>query len=61
MNDSDQDKSERRDGDSAEIPAMQRFFDRPFLLLALGMLVILVFYTGWGLYEIMTLPTSTLP
>ena len=61
MNDSDQDKSERSDGDSVDIPAMQRFFDRPFLLLALGMLVIVVFYTGWGLYEIMTLPPSTLP
>jgi hypothetical protein len=44
-----------------EIPAGQRLFDRPFLLLAAGMLVMLLFYTGWGLFEILSLPEAPLP
>lgn len=44
-----------------EIPAGQKFFDNIFLLLALGLLVMFVFFTGWGMYEITSLPTSTLP
>jgi hypothetical protein len=43
------------------IPLGQRLFDRPFLLLAAGLLVMLLFYTGWGLWEILTLPAGTLP
>ena len=31
-----------------EIPLMQRLFDRPFLLLVLGVAVVGVFYTLWG-------------
>lgn len=42
-------------------PLGQRLLERPFVLLLLGMLVMVVFYTAWGLYEIMTLPESTLP
>jgi hypothetical protein len=44
-----------------EIPAGQRLFDRPFLLLAAGLLVMFLFYTGWGMWEILTLPEGTLP
>ena len=44
-----------------EIPVGQKFFDNMFLLLALGLLVMFVFFTGWGMYEIMTLPQATLP
>lgn len=44
-----------------EIPWGQKMLDRPFLLLAAGMVVMLVFYTLWGLWEIMTLPQATLP
>ena len=43
------------------IPLGQRLFDNMFLLLALGLLVMFVFFTGWGMYEIVTLPTATLP
>ena len=43
------------------IPVGQRLFDRPFLLLAAGLLVMFVFYTGWGMWEILTLPQGTLP
>ena len=33
----------------------------PFLLLAAGLLVMVLFYTGWGLVEILGLPAGTLP
>lgn len=44
-----------------EIPTGQKLFDRPFLLLAAGLLVMFLFYTGWGMWEILTLPKGTLP
>ncbi len=44
-----------------EAPLGQRLFDRPFLLLLLGLLVMFVFYTGWGLFEVLTLPVGELP
>ena len=43
------------------IPLGQRLFDNVFLLLAAGLLVMLLFYTGWGLWEIVTLPAGRLP
>jgi hypothetical protein len=42
-------------------PLGQRLFDNVFLLLALGMLVMFVVYTGWGMWEILSLPQGTLP
>ena len=48
--------------DSArEIPLGQRLFDSVFLLLGAGLLIMLVLYTGWGLWEITSLPPATLP
>jgi hypothetical protein len=47
--------------DPDKVPLGQRLFDNPFLLLVVGILVMVVFYTGWGLYEVITLPRSTLP
>jgi hypothetical protein len=45
-----------------EIPPLgQRLFDNVFLLLVAGILVMVVFYTGWGLWEVLTLPPATLP
>ena len=43
------------------IPTGQKLFDRPFLLLAAGLLVMFLFYTGWGLWEILSLPAGELP
>lgn len=43
------------------VPLGQRLFDRPFLLLAAGIIVMVVLYTGWGLYEILTLTPAPLP
>ncbi|HWB41218.1 MAG TPA: hypothetical protein VG500_08170 [Gemmatimonadales bacterium] len=48
--------------DPAEpIPLGQRFFDNWFLLMVLGIAIMLVVFTGWGLYEITSLTPSTLP
>ena len=44
-----------------EIPYFQQLYDRPFLLLIVGTVIMLVIYTGWGLWEILSLPTATLP
>jgi hypothetical protein len=43
------------------IPAGQRFFDNIFLLMGLGIAVMFALYTGWGMWEILTLPQATLP
>jgi hypothetical protein len=45
----------------AEAPLGQRLFDNMYLLLAAGLVVMLVLYTGWGLWEITSLPTAPLP
>ena len=44
-----------------KIPLGQRLYDNPFLLLVAGIVVMAVFFTGWGLYEILTMPMSRLP
>jgi hypothetical protein len=49
------------DSGEEEIPFGQRFFDSPFVLLALGIVIMAIFFTGWGLWEIMSLPQATLP
>ena len=47
--------------ESTEIPYFQRVFDRPYVLLILGLAVMFVFYTIWGMVEVMSLPEATLP
>lgn len=62
MNEQEPDQHEHEnEAQSQRIPALQKLFDRPFILLLLGMLVMVVFYTAWGLFEILTLPESALP
>lgn len=43
------------------IPLGQRLFDSPFLLLWAGLLVMFLFYTGWGLWEILSMTEAPLP
>jgi hypothetical protein len=43
------------------IPLGQRLFDNVFLLLAAGLVIMFLFYTGWGLWEILSLPAGALP
>ena len=46
---------------SDPLPLGQRLFDNVFLLLGAGLGVMLLLYTGWGLWEIASLPTGPLP
>jgi hypothetical protein len=48
-------------GKNEVVPLGQRLFDRPFLLLAAGILVMVLFYTLWGLWELQTMPKALLP
>jgi len=47
--------------ESEPIPLGQRLFDRPFLLLIVCLVVMFVFYTGWGMVEIASLTPAPLP
>ncbi len=49
------------DRGTRDVPLGQRLLERPFLLLIAGLVVMFGFYTLWGLYEILSLPTATLP
>lgn len=46
---------------SEEIPLGQRLYDRPFLLLLACVVVMFVFFTGWGLVELAMLDEAPLP
>jgi hypothetical protein len=46
------------DDDTAPVPLMQQLLDNPFLLLFLGVLVPMLVYTAWGVFEILTLPMA---
>ncbi len=43
------------------VPLGQRLYDNWLLLLIAGVLVMVAIYTGWGLWEVLTLPPATLP
>jgi len=43
------------------VPLGQRLYDNMFLLLVLGLAVVFILFTGWGMWEILTLPPATLP
>ena len=42
-------------------PFGQRLFDNMCLLLALGIVVMLVVYSAWGVWEIISMPQGKLP
>lgn len=54
-------ESQQEKSNDKAIPLGQRILEKPFLLLALGMLVMVAFYTFWGILEIYTLPKAPLP
>ena len=39
------------------VPAGQKFYNNLILLFLLSNIIMLISYTGWGLYEIITQPT----
>jgi hypothetical protein len=43
------------------VPIGQRLYDNVFLLLGAGLLIMILFYTAWGLWEITSLPPGRLP
>lgn len=43
------------------LPLGQRLFDNMYLLLALGVLIMFVVFTAWGMWEILSMPKGTLP
>jgi hypothetical protein len=49
------------DGPDEPVPLGQRLFDNMYLLLVLGVVVMLVVFTAWGMWEIMSMPDATLP
>jgi hypothetical protein len=51
--------SSRESGEA--VPLGQRLYDNIFLLLIAGVVVMAILYTGWGLWEILTLPEAPLP
>jgi hypothetical protein len=52
---------DRLEAEAEEIPLGQRLFENPFLLLIAGILVMVIFYTGWGMWEILSLTPAPLP
>jgi len=46
------------DDETAPIPWMQQLLDNPFLLLFIGVMVPMVLYTVWGVFDILTLPVG---
>ena len=48
-------------GEDAPVPLMQRLYDSPFLLLAACIVVMFVFFTAWGMIEILSLEPAPLP
>ena len=44
--------------DNEPIPLMQQLLDNPFLLLFLGVMIPMVVYTVWGVYDILTVPLA---
>jgi hypothetical protein len=51
----------RSPAEPEEIPLGQRLFDNWVLLLVAGLVVMFVFYTGWGMWEILSLKPAPLP
>ena len=49
------------DAPDAPVPLMQRLYDSPYLLLAACIVVMFVFFTAWGMIEIMSLEPAPLP
>jgi hypothetical protein len=44
--------------DNEPIPWMQQLLDNPFLLLFLGVMIPMVVYVVWGVFDILTVPLA---
>ena len=43
------------------VPLGQRLFDNWLLLLIAGIAIMVLIYTGWGVWEVLTIPPALLP
>jgi hypothetical protein len=43
------------------MPLLQRLFDNWVVLMVAGIAIMVIIYTGWGLWEILSLPPAELP
>ena len=50
--------SSHDDDPNEPVPMMQQLLDNPFLLLFLGVMIPMVVYTVWGVYDILTVPLA---
>ena len=50
-----------RAGEQEPLPLGQRLYDNWLLLMIAGIAIMAAIYTGWGLWEIATMPKATLP
>ncbi len=48
----------KEDNPDEPVPMMQQLLDNPFLLLFLGVMIPMVLYTVWGVYDILTVPLA---
>ncbi len=48
-------------GAGERVPLGQRLFESPFLLLLAGLVTVALFYTAWGLVQILSLSKAPLP
>ena len=55
------DVTNQAEPDPQQMPLGQRLFDNWLLLMIAGIVIMAVIYTGWGLWEISSMPEATLP
>jgi len=46
------------DREDEPVPMMQQLLDNPFILLFLGVMIPMVLYTAWGVFDILTVPLA---
>jgi len=46
------------DDPNEPVPMMQQLLDNPFVLLFLGVMIPMVLYTVWGVFDILTVPLA---
>ena len=51
----------RSEAGPEKLPLGQRLFDNMYLLLVIGVAVMLVIFTAWGMWEVLSMPQGTLP
>lgn len=44
--------------ENEKIPFMQQLLDSPFVLLAIGILMPMIFYVVWGVMEVIAIPLA---